>query len=138
MAYSLTASSAVIRARDGATIPNDPANTDRAAYTKWLAAGGVPSPAPRAPAIDPVQAFTAAAAAVIEGAATGMGYTSAASAAGWRGSAIPQFAAEAAAFLAWRDAVWVVIGKLDRANPPESVAAALALLPVFVRPVAPF
>jgi hypothetical protein len=42
--YQLTATESVIRTADGACIPNDPANRDRAEYDKWLADGGVPDP----------------------------------------------------------------------------------------------
>jgi hypothetical protein len=49
--YQLTATDSVIRTADGACIPNDPANRDRAEYDKWLTAGGVPDPyVPPAPA----------------------------------------------------------------------------------------
>lgn len=42
--YRLTATDTVIRANDGASIPNDPDNRDRAIYAAWVAAGGVPDP----------------------------------------------------------------------------------------------
>jgi hypothetical protein len=34
----------IFRIPDGATIPNDPANTDWQAYQVWLAAGNTPLP----------------------------------------------------------------------------------------------
>ena len=42
--YQLTETEIVIRTADGAFIPNDPANRDRAEYEQWLAGGGVPDP----------------------------------------------------------------------------------------------
>src|SRR5258708_4535794 len=42
--YRLTDTSTVIRAIDGASIPDDPANRDRIAYDAWLTAGNTPDP----------------------------------------------------------------------------------------------
>jgi hypothetical protein len=33
---------AIVRIKDNAWIPNDPANTDYQAYLKWVSEGGVP------------------------------------------------------------------------------------------------
>jgi len=43
--YKLTNSTNITRISDGAVIPNDPANTDYAAYVAWLKDGGTPQPA---------------------------------------------------------------------------------------------
>jgi hypothetical protein len=42
--YRLTGTEIVVRAVDGAFIPNDPANRDWREYQSWLAAGHTPDP----------------------------------------------------------------------------------------------
>lgn len=57
MAYRLTETDMVVRLADGAFIPPDPQNRDRAAFEAWLAAGGVPDPA-EVPAAPPLRVLT--------------------------------------------------------------------------------
>lgn len=46
--YKLTHYTTILRLADNASIPNDPANTDYAAYLQWLSKGNTPEP------VDPI------------------------------------------------------------------------------------
>lgn len=77
----------------------------------------------------------------IDAAARANGYASAADVISYAGSTAPQWAADAAAFLAWRDAAWVyayaqlaAVQAGQRAQP--SVEALLAELPAMAWPTA--
>lgn len=50
--YRLAPHAEVIRLSDGALIPNDINNRDRAVYEAWLAAGGVPDTMPTPEVVD--------------------------------------------------------------------------------------
>lgn|SRR4051812_2120863 len=58
--YQLTATPTVIRTEDGAFIPDDPANRDRAKYEAWLEDGGVPDPYVAPPEPEPAPTTLAA------------------------------------------------------------------------------
>jgi hypothetical protein len=49
--YKLTKTSSVIRLSDGASIPDDPRNTDRQVFDLWVAGGGVPTAADADPVL---------------------------------------------------------------------------------------
>ena len=48
--YKLTDNTSIIRILDGASIPNDPANSDYAAYLEWVEDGNTPEAADVPPA----------------------------------------------------------------------------------------
>ena len=63
MTYQLTTGDCILRIADNAFIPPDPANTDYAAYLKWLNEGNTPLPAPEpepAPVLTTEQKLNAA------------------------------------------------------------------------------
>ena len=49
----------------------------------------------------------------VEARAQALGYNNAAACAGYRDSTVPAWAAEAQAFIAWRDAVWLAVYQLQ-------------------------
>ena len=59
----------------------------------------------------------------VEATAKGKGYNSAAHCASYAASTVDAWAAEAAAFIAWRDAVWLAVFA-GMADPPEDLSPA--------------
>lgn len=120
--------------RPGDDLSGEPAAVKAAAAKAWTAsvlsawADQEPQPTP-----EEVQAaYAAAVDRHVEARARAMGYNGASTLAGYLGSSVPEWAAEAAAFVAWRDAVWVTaIGMLESVDPeaPPSIADVIAGLP---------
>jgi uncharacterized membrane protein YgcG len=82
-----------------------------------------------------LEAIRQAVDALVEATAKGKGYNSAAHCASYVASTVDAWAAEAAAFIAWRDAVWLaVFAGMD--DPPEDMtpASIVAALPQIVWP----
>ena len=63
MTYQLTTGDTILRLAENAYNPQDPANTDYAAYLAWLDEGNTPEPAPEpepAPVLTPAEKLAAA------------------------------------------------------------------------------
>lgn len=94
----------VIRDADGATIPDDPDNADWQAYDAWMEAGNTAT-------MPPAAVMTPQSAAIViqehvDAAAKTRGYADGVAVASYATSTNAAWAAEAATFIAWRDAVW--------------------------------
>lgn len=107
--YKLTPSTIVIRLADNAFIPADPANSDYAAYQRWLAEGNTPEPADPPPPPPPVTSVAMRQARLALLGAGLLGQVSSAIA------AIPDATQRAAAEIEWeyatevrRDSPWVL------------------------------
>lgn len=96
----------VLRNDDGAHIPLDAGNSDYLAYLDWVGAGNSPSEPP-APSIEEIIArFLPELQAWMDGVAQQSGYDSVVSCVSYKDSGVAQWAQDAAAMIAWRDAVW--------------------------------
>ena len=130
------ASGAVIAMEvDGQTlfVPADPGNRF---YAAMVEAGIVP-----APYVEPAPTladYEAAIAEHVEGVARSRSYSSAASCAGYINSTVPAWAAEAAAFVVWRDAVYLaafaIMAQVQQGAPAPRIRDLVAGLPVMEWP----
>lgn len=134
--WSSAEQTSIVAVIDGQTlhIPDDMANRDRQA----IAASGVEIEDYVPPA--PTQAdYVAAIAAHIEATARSRQYDSALSLSSYVASSVPRWAAEAAAFVAWRDAVWAhalaTMGEVQAGGrEPPTAEILIAELPVIAWP----
>jgi len=106
MEFTYTVTATGVRRSDGAIIPNDPMNPAWAEYETWLAAGNQPAPMPAPSFDDYVARFTPGLQQWMEQVARSNAYDSVLSCVSYKDSGVAQFAGDAAAMIAWRDALW--------------------------------
>lgn len=94
----------VIRRADGAEIPQDDGNVDYLAYLAWVGDGN--RPASYTPPVPTEADYSAAIQAHVDGTARLCGYADGVACCSYHDSSNPTWAAESAAFKAWRDSVW--------------------------------
>jgi len=141
MTYQLSSTTSIIRTADGATIPDDPGNSDYQAYLAWIAGGNVPTPVAALTAAQQQATYSAAGQALLDSTAQAWNYNDMATAATYLQSTIAQFKSEATTLCAWRDNFWYQAGLLEAqiiagtATLPATTADFLALMPAApVRP----
>lgn len=96
----------VLRVDDGAWIPKNTGNADYQAYLDWVAGGNTPSTPPLPTVQDVVNRFMPQLQSWMDGTAQQNGYDSVVSCVSYKDSGVAQWAQDAAAMIAWRDAVW--------------------------------
>ena len=104
--YQLTDTTAIRRLSDGAIIPADPLNMDYAAYLDWLAEGNTPIPATGPTRAELLARIEEQVEYRLTMLAASWGYVSPDRISGYVTSSVPQWAADAQAFIAYRDACW--------------------------------
>lgn len=104
--YKLTNTPSIIRTTDGACIPADPANTDYAAYQKWLAAGNTPQPANAKTKEQIIEEYQAAVQKRLDEFAQTRNYNGILSACTYSTSLVARFKAEGQYCVNVRDTTW--------------------------------
>jgi hypothetical protein len=106
MAYTINTTGGIVRDSDGAFIPEDPLNSDYAAYLQWVAAGNTA----KDPAVDPaaLQAkLVAFVQSIMDSKAQSYHYDNLTTAVTYAEEpSVPKFQTEGQAFRAWRSQVW--------------------------------
>lgn len=132
--YQLTSMpSVVFDTESSAFVPDG--SSQWAQYQEWLAAGGVCDPVPPITFAEAVADYEAGVQAWMDGVAGQNGYASVVSCASYANSSNAQWKADAAAIIAWRDALWEAAYNLWAGyagaipNPQPTLAQVIASLP---------
>lgn len=89
------------------SIPLDEGNRDYQDYLAWVAEGNTPDQPPAPTLAEVIARFTPTLQTYMDGVANQNGYDSVVSCASYKASGVTQWAADATAMIAWRDAMWV-------------------------------
>lgn len=132
--YALTKqANVVLRNMDNTYIPDS--SPSWALYEQWLTDGNVPDPLPTPTFADYVAAFTPGLQQWMEDTAKTNAYDSVLSCVSYKDSGVAQFAADAAAMIGWRDALWHWASEWQAGfhgqlpNPVPTLADIIALAP---------
>lgn len=136
--YRLTNSNIIIRA-DGAFIPADEANTDYAAYQKWLAAGNTPEPADAKTKEQIIEEYQAAIQKRLDNFAQTRNYDGILSACTYAESTVARFKAEGQYCVNARDTTWVKCYEIldavnSKSRPMPTLEQLMSELPILSWP----
>jgi hypothetical protein len=107
MTYTINTSGGIVRDSDGSFIPQDPQNTDYAAYLAWVSLGNSPTPPPGPTPEEIQKALTDTVQAIMDSKAQAYHYDNLTTAVTYADEpAVPKFQQEGQAFRAWRSQVW--------------------------------
>jgi hypothetical protein len=106
MTYTVNPLGGVVRDTDGASIPNDPQNTDWLLYLSWEAIGNKPT-VPVVPPVDLQALLTSTVQSLMDAKAQAYHYDNLTTAVTYAEEpSVPKFQEEGQAFRAWRSQVW--------------------------------
>jgi|SRR5215469_7423444 len=106
MTYTLSPDGTMLVRSDGALIPMDPGNADYQAYLAWMSLGNTPLAVPAQSFSQFSTGIEASVQSWLDQTAQQNGYDSAFSCVSYKDSGVTQYAGDAQAMIAWRDAVW--------------------------------
>jgi hypothetical protein len=136
MTYTVNPLGGVVRDTDGASIPNDPQNTDWLLYLSWEAIGNKPT-VPVVPPVDLQALLTSTVQSLMDAKAQAYHYDNLTTAVTYAEEpSVPKFQEEGQAFRAWRSQVWAtaysILGEVQAGHRSfPTVAEVPGLLPPF-------